>query len=202
MLFTAAELAFLNDLACKMSKMGALARRGNALASQREKVLTETAQLPGIVYASPLCAADVSHAGPRGACKRLRADNWSDQQRAGWIEQARHSAILGSCPRSRNSVVSGIRCYLAFADQCLKCKGQEFPPTTAGLLAWSSLFRCAGTFQNYVNYVRIGCDLLGVSPAACSDPAVRRAAIAIAKRRQFQQRQKHFIRGRTVGSHC
>eukprot|EP00973_Karenia_brevis_P002444 329901-Karenia_brevis.AAC.1 len=37
-----------------------------------------------------------------------------------------------------------------------------FPPSLRALLAWSTMFRCAATFQNYVGYVRTACLLAGV----------------------------------------
>ena len=35
-----------------------------------------------------------------------------------------------------------------------------FPPQLDALLAWSRLFRCKGTFDNYVSYVKTGCMLV------------------------------------------
>lgn len=60
-----------------------------------------------------------------------------------WTMIERNRAILGSCPRSLESVKSGIRCWRDFAVGVLRCREtQIFPPTLDGLLAWSSTFRC------------------------------------------------------------
>ena len=47
-------------------------------------------------------------------------------------------------------------------------KGRYFPPRLEYLLAWSNLFRCKGTFANYLNYVRTGCMLVKASTKACA----------------------------------
>ena len=52
--------------------------------------------------------------------------------------------------------------------------------------------------MNYLNHVRIGCDLLSLSSEAISNPAVRRAGIAIEKRQQFKRRARLFIQQNIV----
>ena len=56
------------------------------------------------------------------------------------------------------------------------------------------LFRCSDTFGNYLNYVRIGCELVGAPTDSFRDLAVKRAKIAVAKRNLFSARPRHFIR--------
>eukprot|EP00973_Karenia_brevis_P096124 12430726-Karenia_brevis.AAC.1 len=62
------------------------------------------------------------------------------------------SAILGSCPRSLPSVRSGLKCYMAFVDACFKKGTRYFPPQVEVLAAWATLFRCAGTYSNYLGH--------------------------------------------------
>jgi hypothetical protein len=137
---------------------------------------------------------DASAGGPTKACRQVSAILSDDAVRLEWMESARTSAILGACPRSRGSVVSGLRCWIGFAHEVLHLRGREFPPTLAGLQAWSVLFRCSRTFANYVGYLKLGCHLLGLSCAVLNDPVLRKAQLAIDKRRQFISRPPMFIR--------
>ena len=57
-----------------------------------------------------------------------------------------------------------------------------------GLLEWSNLFRCLGTFANYVGHVRTACVALGLEMPPASDPALQRAKGAIVKRMLFTKR--------------
>ena len=77
-------------------------------------------------------------------------------------------------------------------------RGKEFPPSVDGILAWSQLFRSAGTFGNYVSYVRLGCQILGVSDAACSGPHIKRAKASIEKLGGFVRRKRMFVKHDTV----
>jgi hypothetical protein len=120
-------------------------------------------------------------------------------KRQGWMQQARASALAGSCPKSHNSVRSGLRCYQRFAERILGKKGNELPPTIDELLAWSTLFRCSKTFGNYMNHVSLGCQLLGLPTAVFDDRGLLRAKRAIAKKRQFVARGQMFLRQDTVG---
>ena len=147
-----------------------------------------------LVRASEDCALDASEGGPLKAVKRLREKSWDAQETALWVVQARASALAGSCPRSHPSVLSGLRCYVAFAQTVMHLSGHEFPPTVDTLLAWSALFRCSRTFGNYLNYVRLGCELIGSSTVSLDSRALVRAKLAIAKRRQFVARKKMFLR--------
>ena len=88
---------------------------------------------------------------------------------------------------------SGMRCWFAFARNVLGVKGPVFPPTQAGILAWSNVFRCKATFSNYLGYVRTGCLIVGVETDATRGEAVRRAKEAIAKRRHFVPRERLFV---------
>ena len=72
-----------------------------------------------------------------------------------------------------------------FAGNVLNLRGSEMPPTLEGVLAWSTLFRSLGTFQNYVGYLRLACQLARVSTSALDDKAIARATVSIAKRREL-----------------
>ena len=79
-------------------------------------------------------------------------------------------------------------------------KGRESPPTQSEVLAWSSLFRCSGTFFNYFGHLRLACVILNVSTAAFDNaPIVKRAKISIDKRRQFVPRKRLWIQREVVG---
>ena len=67
-------------------------------------------------------------------------------------------------------------------------RGDVLPPTIDGLLQWSRLFRCHKTFGNYVPYVKLACELKGVSIEVFRHPSLKRAKAAIAKRRLLAPR--------------
>ena len=56
--------------------------------------------------------------GRRGALQALAGQTM--QQKTLWLEEARISAILGSCMLSMKSVRSGVRCYIAFVGKLLR----------------------------------------------------------------------------------
>jgi len=118
--------------------------------------------------------------GPKGALHRLSLESLDTAQRLEWVEGARVNAILGSCRLSLKSVVSGIRAFKASAGvaacavlmpglpACACAEHVEpgqrlFPPKLKMLLAWTTLFRSAGTLSNYLGYVRTGCLLCEAS---------------------------------------
>ena len=110
-----------------------------------------------------------------------------------WLANARVAALMGSIPRSQKSFLSGMRSYLTFAGLFGCSAGRELPPSVKVLLAWSELFRCAGTFANYLGHVRLGCQLMEVSGDAASDPAMKRAKSSIEKNRAFTPRKRLFL---------
>ena len=99
------------------------------------------------------------------------------------------------------------------ADACRPGVGVYFPPKIEILLAWSTLFKCKGTFTNYLGYVRTGC-LIAKAPAearvfevlnwecAClylscqvlDDAALKRAKLTIDKAKAFERRKAMFIK--------
>ena len=132
--------------------------------------------------------------GPQAAAKRLKVVLTNDVDQRAWVEKARITALLGSSAKSHGSFLSGVRCYVNFADSVLHLRGREFPPSLKGLLAWSTLFRCGATFSNYLGHVRLACELLCVPSAVIDDPSVKRAKRSIDKRGQFVPRKRLFLR--------
>ena len=112
-----------------------------------------------------------------------------------WSNSARIAAILGSCPKTWPSVLSGFRCWATFAMTVLGCDAEAIiPPTPDGLALWSTCFRCKGTFDNYLSHVNSACVVLRVPADAFADPAVARAARAVQARIMWQARPRMFIR--------
>ena len=86
---------------------------------------------------------DVSGLGPTAALEKLKESLPSDPAaRASWMSESKVAAILGSCPRSRESFRSGLRNYIRFAEIALGGGEHGFPPTIDALLLWSHSFRC------------------------------------------------------------
>ncbi len=142
----------------------------------------------------------VTNCSPSEALKRLKANMEGDGERLEWLARAKVEAILGSCPRSLKSVASGMRAWIAFADEVLGMRGREYPPSLSALLAWSLIFRSSATFSNYLGYARIGCALAGLSCDAFDSPELKRAKVAIDKRGGFRKRPRMFIRLEVVQS--
>ena len=93
--------------------------------------------------------------GPINAAKRFKDSLPTVEQQRAWAESARIQAIMDGCRKSLPSVRSGVRCYIAFAKTLLgKRVGDIFPPSVDDLLAWSTCFRCEGTFSKYVGHAR------------------------------------------------
>ena len=129
------------------------------------------------------------------------------------MANARMTAVMGSCPRSKDSfnagrwplashvlvfeciVVSpGVRNYMKFATQAFGDVSLGFPPTLDSILAWSSIFRNVGTFSNYVGYVNGACLALDVPCPSTCDPAIRRSKMTIVKKMvESSSRPRHFI---------
>ena len=131
-------------------------------------------------------AYNVSDMVPRRALKQCAEEHDTEAKRLAWLAAARTNAILGSCPKSLKSLISGLRCWFCFAQQELRLTGRELPPTVDGLLQFSVLFRCKGTFRNYVGYIRTACELVGFPIEAFMHNTINRAATAIDKRMFFR----------------
>lgn len=136
----------------------------------------------------------VPAAGPRKNVDALCSALHTQKERNKWCEQARAAAILGSCSRSLPSMKSGCRCYFAFAERILgKTQSQALPPTLDELLAWSCTFRNAGTFSNYLSYLKAGTLLVGRCASVFDNDVLRRAKRSIRNRDGFKRRERMFI---------
>ena len=190
------EIAFLQSVA-----------DGQALVPKRRCTQAPSHTTCGDCPSLALKLADVSmngsnvgaKVGPRRAIDALSCELISEDHRVRWFEEARVAALIGSCSASLKSVVSGIKCFLVFAERVLAKKGPKLPPSVDELLAWSLTFRCDRTFGNYVGYLRVGCLLEGVAVDAFNDSTVSRAKRAIAKRMKFVPRKRLFIRASLIG---
>ena len=76
-----------------------------------------------------------------------------------------------------------MRFWSWYAVHILGLPGDILPPDLDGLLAWSRLFRCHSTFGNYLSYVKLACEIKGVSVSVFQHPSLKRAKVAIEKRR-------------------
>ena len=94
-----------------------------------------------------------------------------------WVEECRIAALLGSCPKSHSSLLSGVAAWKEYARDALGLAGREFPPTVNGLVSWSATFdiagaprlaklrlcmmfcACIGTFTNYLAHVKHACNI-------------------------------------------
>ena len=154
---------------------------------------------------------DISTCGPGSAARKVRVHSacggtacgqraWQvlksfhcDEDRAEWLAEARTLAICGSCPKSAESVFSGIRQWRWFAKNVLRISGTPLPPTIDGLLQWSLTFRNNRTFANYVGYVRLACELEGKPLDVFRHSSLARAKEAIKKRRLVARRPATFV---------
>ena len=51
------------------------------------------------------------------------------------------------------------------------------PPKLSILQSWSTLFRCEGTFSNYLGHVKTACMLCGVPVKVCSASVMLRGTL-------------------------
>ena len=113
---------------------------------------------------------------PRQATIEAAEGNHNDEQRKLWVEVARLEAICGTCTGSVNGMTSAMKQWKHFAQDVIGMKaGQELPPTVEGLTAWSRMFFCLTTYENYLRAVKAACLIGSVSTAAFSDPLIARA---------------------------
>ena len=82
------------------------------------------------------------------------------------VAHARVQTILASAPSVIPTAKSALKCWGLFADDVLAARGKHLPPTVAGLLAFSLIFRNAGTFSNYLAGLKLSCQLVGIDAGA------------------------------------
>ena len=74
----------------------------------------------------------------------------------------------------------------------------KFPPEVEWLQAWAMMFRCGGTFSNYLGYAKVGCILVKEDTGVFEHPAVKRAKDSVSKSGRFAAREKLWIRGHRI----
>ena len=89
-------------------------------------------------------------------------------------------------------------CYIAFIRAIKGTNARLFPPEIDWLLAWASMFRCSGTFSNYLGYVKVGCLIERADVLVFNHPAVKRARGSIVKAGRFEAREKCWIRRKRI----
>ena len=102
-----------------------------------------------------------------------------------WRQQALLAGILGSCPKTKASLHSGLMHWLEYIDivHGPRCSvAAAFPAQVSDIVGWSNTFRCLGTFGNYLGFLRSASCALGFESPPVGHPAIRRAMSAIAKR--------------------
>ena len=107
-----------------------------------------------------------------------------------WVERARIAAIAGSCPRSHKELQSAARAYTDFA---YKVQCFRLPPSMDMLLAWSNVFKCSKTFQNYVTHLRTAMQLMGLNTGEMYGGLLKKAGNAIEKRCGRRPRKPMFL---------
>ena len=139
---------------------------------------------------------DVTGRGPGAALRMLEGAIPLDAaSRHMWMENARIDAILGSCPKTRESFKSGLRNWIKFVEVATRGDANPFPPEFDHIIAWSHTFRCVATYANYLGYVRSACLALGIEGPPRGHPGITRAKAAIVKRMMFTSRPRMFIQG-------
>ena len=109
----------------------------------------------------------------------------------GWL-------VLHACWPKRvfvdHSCRSGISCYIEFVKAVVGNGVAAFPPRVEWLQAWGTMFRCQGTFSNYLGYAKVGCLLAKQNTCVFQHPAVKRAKDSVGKSERFASREKLWIR--------
>ena len=89
---------------------------------------------------------------------------------------------MGSCPDSHQQHASGIRRWLDWHKAVYGTCDAAFPPRVPDLVAYADVFRCEGTFQNYLGSIKLACEAHGLEVQAFTHPSVKRAKVSVAKR--------------------
>ena len=161
-----ADITFLNDIAIPAAEVKvALAEKNVKLVrsggepvtaasnvnTKRRRVSSdicksiETIESAAVNEAIAVSQRALPWKGPLAEIKQLDLTPLDQVACSKWVEESRTKEIIGSCPKSIPSVLSGLRCWCAFASKVLNCEGRELPPSADGLVAWSEMFRCGRT---------------------------------------------------------
>ena len=135
--------------------------------------------------------------GPQKAALVLAQAKGQGLDMGAYIKVARVEAMLQSCPKSLASHASALRCWALFSDTVLGANGRHLPPSVEGLVAWSTTFRTANVFGNYLAGVRFACQLADIPFEHTFHADVTRAKQAI-KKREGPGRPKMHLQWRVV----
>ena len=72
--------------------------------------------------------------------------------RATFLENSRAAAVMGNCPKSRESFRSGVSLWCSFAKALHGREEAGWPPRLDDMIAWTHSFACLGTFCNYEGF--------------------------------------------------
>ena len=191
----ACAFSFACQAPCTPSSGASVTRGGAKRPCRRVRPLCDSAAGNSLIDQaialadSPAVLLNVAGRGPGAALALLSTQLPSDAySREAYRLQARRTAILGSCPKSRDSYKSGLRAFARFVELVLGSRDSALPPSLDLLLEWSHTFRCVGTFTNYLGYVRTACVAMDVEMAPAGHPALLHAKSAIVKRMLFSPR--------------
>ena len=160
----------------------------------RRIVATSLAERAVNAADAPQVVLDVTGLTPCQALVKLKEALPHDKvERTQWCNDARVSAVLGSCPDSRSSFKSGIRNYNKFCHELYGSSDAGYPPTVDGIVLWSLTFQCVGTFANYLGFLRGACIALVLEVPQVDHPAVKRAKVGIIKRMLFSPKPRMFL---------
>ena len=160
----------------------------------------------------PQSVIDINGLTPRESLAKLgQVVPSGDIERRLWIKNAKVAAIIGSCPKTRqsfrsgdafvscspcschDSCMTGISNWIKFVEHLAGDRDLAFPPCLDHVIVWSHTFRCVGTFANYLGYLRSACLALDIAAPPADSLAIRRAKGAIVKRMLWTPRPRMFI---------
>ena len=132
---------------------------------------------------------------PTCELERLSQECSDEMERGLWKEVSILEATCGSLrPKTIAGSMSAIRLWTKFANTMLDIPvGQELPPPSFGIAAWSRIFRCARTFKGYVGKLKIACMIAQVPLDVFRKDLTDRCALMIEKS-QGPPRERMFIR--------
>ena len=155
-------------------------------------------RVTSVLEAAEVPARAAPMKGPRAMIQELHLSSMTIKDAGQWMEVARLEAIIGSCRRCLPSVKSGNSCYFAFVRAVCGQSVRLFPPRFEWLQSWAMLFRNAGTFSNYLGYVKTGCLIANADTSVFDHPAIARAKMSVAKEGGAKSREKLWIRRELV----
>ena len=190
------ELLLLCQVRCNRQRSRSPSRQAPPPGAQLQRLLIQNQAITAqsrLREAKPP-AVDVRCLGPRAAAAELMKLKPTVADKILWVWEARITPITDSVAGSKDSVQSGMRAWVNFYLNCTEGCGLPFPPHIDDLLAWSTLFRNRKTFGNYCGYVKVGCEILGLTVEVFAHPSLKRAKSAIEKRKLTTIRTPQFVR--------